>query len=893
MACRGNACVIRGLLALLILACPACRLLGELSSSGRFREDAGPSTGTRWDADSEDDAPNATTEADAGDALGETAGEDAASASTHPATSLDTGTSVAVGVDAAVDSGTGSDASTATGSGSGYDTSTAANTSSETGTATASGTGALTATAILSSTGSQTGTNTPTDVTTVSTTNSRTATTSQTVTPTTTATRTSTPSSTGSQTATASQTATHTATATSTSTPSSTGSQSATASQTVTASSSSTGTGSTAVTGTQTGTATTSAPISVSSVALNKTTAEISTGQTQQLTASVQPADATNRNLTWSTGDASVARVSTSGLVSAIAVGNAVITVTTADGGKTATCTVTVVIAVASVAVSPTTATLAVGQTVPLAATVSPADATNQNLTWSSNNIAVATVSGTGSSALVSAVGPGSAKIVVSAQDGKATATCLITVAVLSTQWARGPTAAGSSSAFLALAADGANNIYAAGSMSGSGSFAFGNSVTATGLSTTSQVLLVKYDSTGTAQWARTVVAGEGGCAFTGVATDAAGNLFAVGTITGPGPYDFGNSVLVTGGYAFGSNLLLVMYNASGAAQWGRSVETGPGASSYAAIAIDPSGGLHAAGTIVGNSRYDLGNGKTVSGAASAGTNALLVKYGADGTAQWARSTISAGGPSAFGSVAIDGAGNSYAAGYAVGTLALSFASAVTATGTSDSNALLVQYDSGGTAQWAQTATSGGNDSSYAAAAASSSGSVFAAGLIYGNTANTFATAVKVAGAFGAGTNVLALKYDASGAAQWGHSATAATTASRFVSFALDKAGYLYGAGLLTAPGTYDFGNLNPVSNPSSGGEVLLVMYDSSGTCRAVRTATSASASSSFSAVTADSAAGIYAAGTINGASAVDFGNSITATGAYPGGDNAVLVKYR
>jgi hypothetical protein len=45
--------------------------------------------------------------------------------------------------------------------------------------------------------------------------------------------------------------------------------------------------------------------------------------------------------------------------------------------------------------------------------------------------------------------------------------------------------------------------------------------------------------------------------------------------------------------------------------------------------------------------------------------------------------------------------------------------------------------------------------------------------------------------------------------------------------------------------------------------------------------------------VTADSAANIYASGTINGADPVNFGNSKTATGAYSGGNNAVLVKFR
>ncbi len=86
----------------------------------------------------------------------------------------------------------------------------------------------------------------------------------------------------------------------------------------------------------------TSSSVAVTGVSVNPTTAEIKVGQTQQLTASVEPVDATNQNVTWTSSDDNVATVDASGLVSAVAAGNAVITVTTQDGNKTATCNVSV-----------------------------------------------------------------------------------------------------------------------------------------------------------------------------------------------------------------------------------------------------------------------------------------------------------------------------------------------------------------------------------------------------------------------------------------------------------------------------------------------------------------------------------------------------------------------
>jgi uncharacterized protein YjdB len=333
--------------------------------------------------------------------------------------------------------------------------------------------------------------------------------------------------------------------------------------------------------------------VPVTGVTLSPTSASVAVNATTQLTATVAPSNATNKNVTWSTSNSTIATVSSSGLVTGKAAGSATITVTTQDQGKTATCAVTVtgtppvgsgtitfqrwnniagtavsnltsnaaypnspstistltsfeipsnaadnygvrvigyvspsttgsytfyiagddgvelwlstndqpsgavkiashtswtnsrewnkfasqksvaksltagtkyfiyalmkegsggdnmavgwtgpgistisviagqflypysIVPVTSVSVSPTSASVAVGATTTLAATVAPSNATNKNLSWSSSNTSIATVN---SSGVVSGVAAGTATITVTTQDGNKTATCAVTV---------------------------------------------------------------------------------------------------------------------------------------------------------------------------------------------------------------------------------------------------------------------------------------------------------------------------------------------------------------------------------------------------------------------------------------------------------------------------------
>ena len=166
--------------------------------------------------------------------------------------------------------------------------------------------------------------------------------------------------------------------------------------------------------------------VKVTGVSLNKTKTTIEPGATERLEATVAPADATNKQITWSSSDTSVATVdANSGEVTGVAEGSAVITATTVDGHFTAVCLVTVTVPVSSVSLNKTELTLTVGADVQLIATVAPENATNKNVTWTSNNESIATVDSTGK---VTAVSAGTANITVTTVDDSKTATCEVTV---------------------------------------------------------------------------------------------------------------------------------------------------------------------------------------------------------------------------------------------------------------------------------------------------------------------------------------------------------------------------------------------------------------------------------------------------------------------------------
>ena len=159
--------------------------------------------------------------------------------------------------------------------------------------------------------------------------------------------------------------------------------------------------------------------VAVESVSLDKTSVELIEGHETVLTATVNPADATDRSVTWSSSDETVVTVA-DGKLTGVAVGTAVITVTTTDGSMTATCDVTVT-EQPIVTLELSSAEMYAGDELTLDATVSIAGTA---LIWSTGDATVATVT----DGKVKALKAGTVVITVKTADGGSSASCEITV---------------------------------------------------------------------------------------------------------------------------------------------------------------------------------------------------------------------------------------------------------------------------------------------------------------------------------------------------------------------------------------------------------------------------------------------------------------------------------
>lgn len=168
-------------------------------------------------------------------------------------------------------------------------------------------------------------------------------------------------------------------------------------------------------------------PVPVTEVSLDRSKLSLAINDTAVLTASVQPDNATDKTVTWTSSDNNVATVDNSGRITGVAKGTATITATANDGsGSSAVCVVTVIapIPVDTVTFDSSSKSLYTGDSFTITPTISPADATDKSLTWKSSDPAVASVSDTG---VVTAKGAGKATITATSSNGKS-AECVVTV---------------------------------------------------------------------------------------------------------------------------------------------------------------------------------------------------------------------------------------------------------------------------------------------------------------------------------------------------------------------------------------------------------------------------------------------------------------------------------
>jgi len=171
-------------------------------------------------------------------------------------------------------------------------------------------------------------------------------------------------------------------------------------------------------------------PVYPTAISLTAGSNSVAIGGTTSVEVSYTPSDTNVKNVSFSSNATSVATVSSEGIITGVAAGSARITATAEaanSGSVSAYVDITVTaIAVSGISVSPSSASLTVGDTQQLTATISPSNATNKNVNWASDTTSVATVS---SSGLVTAIAAGTATITVtSAADSSKKATCTVTV---------------------------------------------------------------------------------------------------------------------------------------------------------------------------------------------------------------------------------------------------------------------------------------------------------------------------------------------------------------------------------------------------------------------------------------------------------------------------------
>jgi len=166
--------------------------------------------------------------------------------------------------------------------------------------------------------------------------------------------------------------------------------------------------------------------VPVSYISLNKNTLRLNKGESETLMATIDPSDATDKTVTWSSSNTNVATVN-KGKVQAVGAGTAVITAKAGD--CTATCAVTVLVPVTSVSLSTTSILLNKGESTRVSVTVTPSDATYYGITYSITDNSIASVRvESNKSIVIGAKNGGTAILTISA--GEKSTECPITVVV-------------------------------------------------------------------------------------------------------------------------------------------------------------------------------------------------------------------------------------------------------------------------------------------------------------------------------------------------------------------------------------------------------------------------------------------------------------------------------
>jgi len=363
-------------------------------------------------------------------------------------------------------------------------------------------------------------------------------------------------------------------------------------------------------------------------------------------------------------------------------------------------------------------------------------------------------------------------------------------------------------------------------------------------------------------QWNWAVDAGGGGNTdfCFGIATDSQGNAYWVGSVSGTA--DFGCATIAPGTNIAG---VLAKYDANGACQWARGMTTGFYEAWVYGIAIDAEDRIYITGSCKGNT--DFGNGIVLSGSGSS-DDWFTARYDADGTCIWAKRITNSSSTSEGRGIAIDDQGDVYVTGFAGGS-GYTFDPVTVNTGGFARQAVIVKYDSDGTALWARS-TNGAVGGRVGARSISVAGDrLFVTGQVYFAEASYDGLAITTVANTSA---VYVLACDLDGEGLWtrsygggdheGYGISADTLGNLFV------VGRMWGT-LNTPDGT--------LSSVSSNDDILLMGFDQDGNYRWAKSTGSAQRDLAWG-VTADGMGNAYVAAHFH--NTIDFfGTPLTALG--------------
>ena len=294
-------------------------------------------------------------------------------------------------------------------------------------------------------------------------------------------------------------------------------------------------------------------------------------------------------------------------------------------------------------------------------------------------------------------------------------------------QWSRKFGCTGTHDTSHGIVVDSSGNSYIVG---GTGSGPYGSS----------DILIVKYNTSGTLQWKQVLGGTDHDIGQGGIAIDSSGNLY-IGNYTkssGSGNYDLHTAKL----------------NSSGTVQWKRTLGGTGMDFNEAGIAVDSSGNAY----ITGNTN-STGSG---------GYDAVIAKYNSSGTLQWQRTLGGGSNDYSYGEPAVDSSGNFYIVGY------------TQSGGAGGNDILIAKYNSSGTLQWSRTLGGSNSDIGYSITV-DSSDNVY----ITGYTDESVSPQISM--------NTIIAKYNSSGDIQWQRTLGSSTSTQEYgYGIQSDNSGNIY-----------------------------------------------------------------------------------------------------